>query len=146
MTQASVQYFSGKSRVRYAMSGETCVIVCVEREHGAYQACSRELNARFGDKIRLVHFPAAKTALDYLSSNRADLVISSLMQAEINGIDFLNTCKELYPHLPFIIYTILEHKEDFFAWGYKPDAYVVRSSEFSVLLDTVEKLLNLKEQ
>jgi DNA-binding NarL/FixJ family response regulator len=127
-------------------SGEICVIVCVEREHGPYQACSRELKARFGDKIGLVHFPAAKTALDYLSSNRADLVISSLMQAEINGIDLLNTCKELYPSLPFIIYTVLEHKEDFFAWGSKPDAYVVRSSEYSVLLDAVEKLLNLKEQ
>jgi len=128
------------------MSDETYIIVCVEREHGAYQSCSRALNGRFGEKIRLVHFPAAKTALDYLSSNRADLVISSLMQAEINGIDFLNTCKEIYPRLPFIIYTVLEPKEDFFAWGYKPDAYVVRSSEFSVLLDTVEKLLNIKEQ
>jgi DNA-binding NarL/FixJ family response regulator len=127
-------------------SGETHVIVCVEREHGAYQSCSRELTARFGDKIRLVHFPAANTALDYLSSNGADLVISSLMQAEINGIDLLNTCKELYPHLPFIIYSVLEYKEDFFAWGYKPDAYVVRSSEFSILRETVAKLLNIKEQ
>jgi DNA-binding NarL/FixJ family response regulator len=127
-------------------SGETRVIVCVEREHGPYKACSRELTARFGDKIQLVHFPAAKTALDYLSTNGADLVISSLMQAEINGIDLLNTCKELYPHLPVIIYSVLEYKEEFFAWGHKPDAYVVRSSEFSVLLDTVGKLLNIKDQ
>jgi DNA-binding NarL/FixJ family response regulator len=94
----------------------------------------------------LVHFPAAKTALDYLSTNGADLVISSLMQAEINGIDLLNTCKELYPDLPVIIYSVLEYKEEFFAWGHKPDAYVVRSSEFPVLLDTVGKLLNIKDQ
>jgi DNA-binding NarL/FixJ family response regulator len=68
------------------------------------------------------------------------------MQAEINGIDLLNTCKELHPHLPVIIYSVLEYKEEFFAWGHKPDAYVVRSSEFSVLLDTVGKLLNIKKR
>jgi len=123
------------------MSDETNVIVCVEREHGPYQSCSRELNSKFGDKIKLVHFATAKETLDYLSSSRADLVISSLMQAEINGIDLLNTCKELYPGLPFIIYTPLEYKEDFFIWGYKPDAYVVRSSDFSSLTEAVERLL-----
>lgn len=127
------------------MSGETRTIVCVEREHGTYKSCSRDLVATFGDKIRLVHFASAKEALDYLASNSADLVISSLMQTEINGIDFLNSCKELYPGLPFIIYTNLEYKEDFFLWGFKPDAYVARGADRSEyasgLTGAVEKLL-----
>ncbi len=127
------------------MSGEKYVIVCVEREHAAYKSYSEELGFKFGDRIQLVHFPSARQALEYLSSRGADLVISSLMQAEINGIEFLNICKELYPRLPFIIYTVLEYKEDFFATGYKPDAYVVRSPDFTVLLNAVEKLLDIKE-
>jgi DNA-binding NarL/FixJ family response regulator len=101
------------------------------------------LNAKFGDKISLVHFAAARDALTYLSSDKADLVISSLLQAEIDGIDLLNTCKELYPNVPFIIYSNLEYKEDFFAWGFKPDAYVVRGPDTSSLLEAVESLLGI---
>lgn len=127
------------------MPDETKVIVCVEREHGTFKSCSRELNSKFGNRIRIVHFHTSKGALDYLSSNRADLIISSLMQGEINGIDLLNTCKELYPGLPFIIYTVLDYKEDFFTWGCKPDAYIVRSPDFTGLLEAVERLLKTME-
>jgi len=123
------------------MSDEPKIIVLVEREHGVFKACSRELETKFGNRIRTVHFATAREALNYLSSNRADLVISSLMQAEINGIDFLNECKELYAGLPFIIHTGLEYKEDFFKWGFKPDAYIVKSPDFSGLLEAVEQLL-----
>ncbi len=82
----------------------------------------------------------------YLTSNRSDLVISSLLQAQIDGIDLLNSSKEINPDLPFIIYTNLEYKEDFFAWGFKPDAYVVRSPDLSDLLETIVRLLKFEEQ
>jgi DNA-binding NtrC family response regulator len=124
---------------------EPNVVVCVEREHGIYKACSRELTLRFGDTIKLVHCSTAKEALDHLSSAPADLVISSLLQAEIEGIDLLNTCKDLYPRLPFMFYTVLEYKEAFFTWGHKPDAYVVVSPDFSGLTDTVARLLDIKQ-
>lgn len=127
------------------MSDVISVIVCVEREHATYKSYSRELNTKFGEKVALVHFSSAKEALGYLSSNKADLVISSLMQAEINGIDLLNTCKELYPSVPFIVYTGLDYKEDFFASGHRPDAYVVRGSDLSPLIESVEKLLDIKQ-
>src|SRR5512135_1067275 len=108
------------------MSEAGKIIVCVEREHATHKRCSRELENKFGDKIVLVHFETAKEALAYLTSNRSDLVISSLLQSQIDGIDLLNSAKEIKPGLPFIIYTNLEYKEDFFAWGFKPDAYIVR--------------------
>ncbi len=126
------------------MAGEARIVVCVEREHGTYKSCSRQLNSAFGNSISLVHFATAREALAYLSSNRADLVISSLLQAEIDGIDLLNACKELYPGMPFVIHTNLNYKEDFFAWGFKPDAYVVREQDPSGLIDAVGSLLDIK--
>jgi len=128
------------------MSDKQRIILCLEREHGTYKNYSSELSAQFGDRIKLIHLFTAKDAHDYLSSNRVDLVISCLLQTEINGIDFLNTCKELYPDLPFIIYTTLNYKEEFFSTGFNPDAYVVRNADFSDLLYAVEELLNLKAQ
>ena len=119
------------------------IIVCVEREHATYKTCSRELENKFGDEISLVHFETAKEALAYLTTNRSDLVISSLLQSQIDGIDLLNSSKEINPGLPFIIYTNLEYKEEFFAWGFKPDAYVVRSPDLSGLLEAVAKFLNM---
>ncbi|HTZ18484.1 MAG TPA: response regulator [Dissulfurispiraceae bacterium] len=123
------------------MTDEKKTIVCVEREHGTYKTLSRELISKFSDKISLVHFGTAKDALAYLSSGSADLVISSLLQAQIDGIDLLNDIKELHPNLPVIIYTNLEYKDEFFAWGHKPDAYVVRGKDGSDLPATVERLL-----
>ncbi len=123
------------------MTEERKTVVCVEREHGTFKACSRELNAKFHDKIEIVHFGTAKEAEAYLSSGKADLIISSLLQAQIDGIDLLNNCKDLYPSIPFIIYTNLEYKDEFFAWGHKPDAYVVRSSDHSELISAVGKFL-----
>ncbi len=125
------------------MPDEKKIIVCVEREHATYKACSRELENKFGDRMSLIHFETAKEALAYLTTNRSDLVISSLLQSQIDGIDLLNASKEINPGLPFIIYTNLEYKEEFFAWGFKPDAYVVRSTDLSGLLETATRLLNI---
>jgi DNA-binding NtrC family response regulator len=125
------------------MPDEKKIIVCVEREHATYKTCSRELESKFGDKISLVHFETAKEALAYLTTKRSDLVISSLLQSQIDGIDLLNSSKEINPGLPVIIYTNLEYKEEFFAWGFKPDAYVVRSQDLSGLLQAVAKFLDV---
>jgi DNA-binding NtrC family response regulator len=124
------------------MPDEKKIIVCVEREHGTFKTCSRELENKFGDKISLVHFETGKEALAYLASNKSDLVISSLLQSQIDGIDLLNSSKEINPGLPFLIYTNLEYKEEFFTWGFKPDAYVVRSPDLSGLIEAIARFLN----
>lgn len=123
------------------MADEKKIIVCVEREHGTIKRCSNALENAFGDKASLVHFGTSKEALAYLTSHRSDLVISSLLQSQIDGIDLLNSAKELNPDLPFIIYSNLEYKDEFFAWGFKPDAYVVREDDMSGLVETVKQFL-----
>ena len=125
------------------MSDEKKLIVYVEREHAAIKRCTGALEDRFGDKISMVHFETSKEALKYLTANRSDLVISSLLQSQIDGIDLLNAVKETNPELPFIIHTNLEYKEEFFAWGFKPDAYIVRSDDLTELLDAVGRLLDI---
>ena len=126
------------------MSDEKKIIVCVEREHATHKTCTRELENKFGDKISLIHFETGKEALAYLTSNKTDLVISSLLQSQIDGIDLLNSAKEINPDLPFVIYTNLEYKDDFFTWGFKPDAYVVRSPDLSGFLETIARLLDIE--
>lgn len=125
------------------VTDEKKIIVCVEAEHGTYKTCSRELEKRFGDKISLLHFTTGKEALAYLTSGSADLVISSLLQSRIDGIDLLNSSKDIKPDLPFMIFTNLEYKEDFFAWGFKPDAYVVRRPDLSGFLETIARFLGV---
>ena len=126
------------------MSGKARVIVCVEREHGTIKKCSHALEGRFGDKIELVHFGTARDALAYISSRKPDLVISSLLQSQIDGIDLLNSVKEIDTALPFIIYTNLQYKEEFFAWGFKPDAYVVRGDDMSELIEAVARVIEIR--
>ncbi len=125
------------------MPDDKKTIVCVERHHGTYKACSRELESKFGDRILLVHFETGKEALAYLKSHKTDLVVSSLLQSQIDGIDLLNSSKELDPGVPFIIYTDLAYKDEFFAWGFKPDAYVVKGQDLTGLLETVTRLLTI---
>ena len=128
------------------MTEDKKTIVCVEREHGPYKAYSSALMSKFGDTISLVHFAISKEALNYISSNKVDLVITSLLQAQIDGIDLLNDLKDIHPDMPVVIYTNLEYKDEFFAWGHKPDAYVVRGKDSSELLLEVERLLMRGDQ
>jgi len=46
--------------------------------------------------------------------------------------------------LPFIIYTNLQYKEEFFAWGFKPDAYVVRGDDMSELIEAVARVIEIR--
>ncbi|HMK61136.1 MAG TPA: hypothetical protein VK452_08330 [Dissulfurispiraceae bacterium] len=128
------------------MSDNIKTIALVEREHGTIKKCSHAIESKFGDKIELVHFGTAKDALAFMASHGVDLVISSLLQSQIDGIELLNSSKEINPNVPFIIYTNLQYKEEFFAWGFKPDAYVVRREDMSELIIAVEGLLKIRQQ
>ena len=58
----------------------------------------------------------------------------------MDGIDTLRRMKEKDPALPVIICTAYEeYKHDFGSWC--SDAYVVKSSDLSLLRDTVKKIL-----
>jgi len=57
-------------------------------------------------------FLSAKEALDHISSNDVDLVISDYLMPEMDGITFLARVRELRPEIPRIILTGYADKEN----------------------------------
>jgi DNA-binding NtrC family response regulator len=57
-------------------------------------------------------FLSAKEALDHISSNDVDLVISDYLMPEMDGITFLAKVRELRPEVPRIILTGYADKEN----------------------------------
>ncbi|MFQ5708474.1 MAG: response regulator [bacterium] len=57
-------------------------------------------------------FTTAKEALDYISKNPVDLVISDYLMSEMDGISFLARVKEINPNAPRILLTGYADKEN----------------------------------
>ena len=57
-------------------------------------------------------FNSPKEALEFLKSNKPDLVISDFLMPEMNGLDFLKEVKVLYPEVSKILLTGYADKEN----------------------------------
>ena len=79
-------------------------------------------------------------ALAAMDTTKFDLVTLDMRMEEMDGIETLRKMKEKDSTLPVIICTAYEeYKHDFGSWC--SDAYVVKSSDLSLLRDTVKKIL-----
>jgi CheY-like chemotaxis protein len=79
-------------------------------------------------------------ALAAMDTAKFDLVTLDMRMEEMDGIETLRKIKEKDSALPVIICTAYEeYKHDFGSWC--SDAYVVKSSNLSLLRDTVKKIL-----
>ncbi len=79
-------------------------------------------------------------ALAAMDKTKFDLVTLDMRMEEMDGIETLRKMKEKDSTLPVIICTAYEeYKHDFGSWC--SDAYVVKSSDLSLLRDTVKKIL-----
>jgi DNA-binding response OmpR family regulator len=75
-----------------------------------------------------------------MDATKFDLATLDLRMEEMDGIETLRKMKEKDSSLPVIICTAYEaYKHDFGSWC--SDAYVVKSSDLSLLRDTVKKIL-----
>jgi CheY-like chemotaxis protein len=91
-----------------------------------------------GYEVTLVSGGAEALAL--LERAAFDLVTLDMRMPEIDGIETLRKMKEKNSSLPVIICTAYEeYKHDFGSWC--SDAYVVKSSDTSLLRETVKKIL-----
>ena len=57
-------------------------------------------------------FNNPKEAVDYLKSEKPDLVISDFMMPEMNGLEFLTAAKKLHPEVSMILLTGYADKEN----------------------------------
>ena len=79
-------------------------------------------------------------ALAAMDTTQFDLVTLDMRMDAMDGIETLRKMKEKDSSLPVIICTAYEeYKHDFGSWC--SDAYVVKSSDLSLLRDTVKKIL-----
>jgi CheY-like chemotaxis protein len=79
-------------------------------------------------------------ALAAMDRTKFDLATLDMRMEEMDGIETLRKMKEKDSSLPVIICTAYEeYKHDFGSWC--SDAYVVKSSDLSLLRDTVKKIL-----
>lgn len=103
---------------------------------------NREFERAFGNKIKLAQFFSACDALDYLISNKVNLIISSSICSRGNrpyndgGDIFIKACKTLFPHIPFVVYSALDNKDSFTKHGV-PDVYIAKNDDLPLLFSTV---------
>jgi len=81
-----------------------------------------------------------KEALKRLEELPCDLVVLDIVMPEMDGIEVLPKIGSRYKKMPVILHTAYAHyQNDFMTW--LADAYVVKSSDLSVLKQTVKELL-----
>jgi DNA-binding response OmpR family regulator len=81
-----------------------------------------------------------KEALKRLEESPCDLVILDIVMPEMDGLEVLAKIISLYKKMPVILHTAYAYyKNDFMTW--LADAFVVKSSDLSVLKKTVKELL-----
>jgi two-component system response regulator (stage 0 sporulation protein F) len=82
-----------------------------------------------------------KEALECLEASQFDLVILDIVMPVMDGIEALGKIVSRYRNMPIILHSGLPHYHtDFMTW--LADAFVVKSSDLSVLKETVKALLN----
>jgi CheY-like chemotaxis protein len=81
-----------------------------------------------------------KEALKRLDEEQCDLVVLDILMPEMDGIELLGRIVSRYKKMPVILHTAYpNYQNDFMTW--LADAFVVKSSDLSVLKKTVKELL-----
>jgi len=112
-------------------------ILLVENEEGQRLLYEQELNE---EGYLVIWARNGKEALKYLEESLCDLVVLDIVMPEMDGLEVLAKIVSRYKKMPVILHTAYAHyKNDFMTW--LADAFVVKSSDLSVLKKTVKELL-----
>jgi CheY-like chemotaxis protein len=98
---------------------------------------------RQSDRFDIERATSAAGGLDYLADNSADCVVSDFDMPGTDGIEFLQSVRERYPNLPFILFTgqgseriakqaIIDDVTDYVEKG-------VGTSQYAVLAQRIQK-------
>jgi CheY-like chemotaxis protein len=91
-----------------------------------------------GYSVDVAH--SGKDALKAVESTRPDLIVLDIQMPGMDGIETLEKLLGRDLGIPVILNTAYSHyKEDFTTWG--ADAYVVKSSDTSILKAEIKRLL-----
>jgi DNA-binding NtrC family response regulator len=112
-------------------------ILLVENEEGQRQLYEQELKE---EGYLVIWARNGKEALKQLEESLCDLVVLDIVMPEMDGIEVLSKIVSRYRKMPIILHTAYAYyKNDFMTW--LTDAFVVKSSDLSVLKKIVKELL-----
>ena len=112
-------------------------ILLVEDEKSLCLLYKEEL-AEEGYKVTAVQ--NAQAALEALSKEKFDLLITDIRMPGKNGIELATQVISQYPDMPVIINTAYQsYKDDFKTWA--ADAYIVKSSSLNELKIKIKELI-----
>ena len=86
------------------------MIVAVDDEKMVTSALKTLFKVEGYDDVALFNSPAQ--ALEFLTDNKPDLIISDFIMPEMNGLEFLSEAKKLYPEVSMILLTGYADKEN----------------------------------
>lgn len=97
---------------------------------------------RFGHSI--LTFTNAQAALDYMSDNMADLIITDLMMPHMTGFEFTEVVRQTYSpdELPIIFLTAVnDQKDEYTAFELGANAYLTKPIDVRLMLQKIDELL-----
>jgi DNA-binding NtrC family response regulator len=117
-------------------------ILLVENEEEQRQLYEQELKE---EGYLVIWARNGKEALRHLEESLCDLVVLDIVMPEMDGIEVLSKIVSRYKKMPVILHTAYAYyKNDFMTW--LADAFVVKSSDLSLLKKTVKELLEKNEK
>jgi CheY-like chemotaxis protein len=85
-----------------------------------------------------------RVALAKLQAQTPDLIVLDIRMPEMDGIEALGRIVEEKKDIPVILHTAYSNfKQSFMSWA--ADAYIVKSSDSTDLLEKIEELLKKKQ-
>jgi DNA-binding response OmpR family regulator len=85
---------------------------------------------------------SGKEALDVFDRENPDIVTLDILMPDMDGIQVLRYLKEKKPTVPVIMLTAYDYRDDFSVWV--SDAYVVKSSDLTMLKATIKQIIERK--
>lgn len=82
--------------------------------------------------------------LELFEKESPDLVTLDILIPDVDGITLLRRMKEMKPHVPIIMSTAYDYRDDFAVWA--SEAYIVKSADLTELKNMIKKLLGEKAE
>lgn len=124
---------------------EDYTVLCVDDSQELCELFSVILSKRFN----VITCTSAEEAIDYLSENAVDVVVTDVMMPGMNGMDFCSYIKDNieFSHIPVIILTA-KKDDDSSIEGYRhgADGYLTKPCNFAVLSAMISNLMQKREK
>lgn len=102
--------FVAKENIAYYIAMSSAKIVITDDEKIVTSAFKTLLRVEGYNDVNCFNNPLE--AVEFLKSNKPDIIISDFLMPEMNGLEFLRKAKELYPEVSMILLTGYADKEN----------------------------------